>query len=66
MIPFNLGDIVMVVGKIDTRVRDKAKDGIIVGTIDQFLIDQQVSVLLSDGEIWVGRLHEIVLFADQQ
>jgi hypothetical protein len=62
---FNVGDIVMVVGHLDTRVRSKDTSGAIIGTIDQFLIDQQVSVLLENGDIWVGSTREIVLLKDQ-
>lgn len=62
---FNLGDVVMVLGKMDTRVREKDRAQIVAGTIDQFLIDQQVSVLLENGDIWVGSLRDIALLKDQ-
>ena len=62
---FKLGDVVMVVGKIDTRVRDKNTDEIVAGTLEQFLNDNQVSVFLATGDIWVGHIREIVLLEDQ-
>lgn len=62
---FKLGDVVMVVGKIDTKVREKNREEIVGGTIEQFLIDQQVSVLLENGDVWVGSLRDIVLLKDQ-
>jgi hypothetical protein len=62
---FNLGDVVMVVGNIDTRVREKATDGVVAGTIEQFLFENQVSVLLPDGDIWVGHVREIILLDEQ-
>jgi hypothetical protein len=62
---FKLGDVVMVVGKIDTRVRDKNLNEVIAGTIEQFLSENQVSVFLATGDIWVGHIRDIVLLEDQ-
>lgn len=62
---FNIGDVVMVVGKIDTKVREKNREEIVAGTVEQFLVDQQVSVLLENGDVWVGSLRDIVLLKDQ-
>jgi hypothetical protein len=62
---FNIGDVVMVVGKIDTKVREKNRAEIVAGTVEQFLVDQQVSVLLENGDVWVGSLRDIVLLKDQ-
>lgn len=65
MSKYNLGDVVMIVGRIDNRIRERTQNGIVAGTIEQFLIDQQVSVILPDNEIWVGMMHEIVLLDEQ-
>lgn len=65
MSKYNLGDVVMIVGRIDNRIRERTQNGVVAGTIEQFLIDQQVSVILPDNEIWVGMMHEIVLLEEQ-
>lgn len=65
MSKYNLGDVVMIVGRIDNRIRERTQNGIVSGTIEQFLVDQQVSVILPDNEIWVGMMHEIVLLDEQ-
>jgi hypothetical protein len=65
MSKYNLGDVVMIVGRIDNRIRERTQNGIVAGTIEQFLVDQQVSVILPDNEIWVGMMHEIVLLDEQ-
>ena len=54
-----VGDIVMVVGALDKRIRDKQTDGPVYGTVDQLLSDNQVSVILEDNDIWVGLLREV-------
>lgn len=54
-----VGDVVMVVGKLDKRIRDKQVDGPVYGTVDQILTDGQVSVILEDNDIWVGLLREV-------
>lgn len=54
-----VGDVVMVVGKLDKRIRDKQVDGPVYGTVDQILSDGQVSVILEDNDIWVGLLREV-------
>jgi hypothetical protein len=65
MSKYNLGDVVMIVGRIDNRIRERTQNGIVAGTIEQFLVDQQVSVILPDNEIWIGMMHEIVLLDEQ-
>lgn len=49
-----LGDVVMILKKLDTHIRDDNKEQITIGTIEQFLCDNQVSVVLPSGDIWVG------------
>jgi len=60
------GDLVVVVGKIDTRVRDTIASDLIVGTVEQLLIEQQVSVILENGDLWVGPMRDIVLKSEQE
>lgn len=63
MIP---GDIVIILGKLDTKVREKNREEFIYGTVDQFLVDGQVSVILENNDIWVGPRRDVVLKGDQQ
>lgn len=56
-----LGDLVIVLGKVDTRVRDKLQGELLLGTLEQFLSEEQVSVLLPDGDLWVGKKREVML-----
>lgn len=60
------GDLVVVLGKIDQRIRESTASGLVIGTLDQFLCDDQVSVILENNDIWVGSKREIVLAQDQQ
>lgn len=61
-----VGDIVVVLGAQDSRVRDKQKEGLVIGCIDQLLCDDQVSVLLDGGDIWTGQLKQVVLASEQE
>lgn len=54
-----LGDLVMVVGKLDERVRQKS-DEERVGTLVTVYGDE-VEVLFANGEIWRGLRREVVL-----
>jgi translation initiation factor IF-1 len=60
------GDLVIIVGKIDTRVRDTINSDLIIGTVDQLLSDQQVSVILENGDLWVGPSRDVVLKSEQE
>jgi hypothetical protein len=60
------GDLVIVVGKIDTRVRDTINSDLIVGTVEQLLSDQHVSVILENGDLWVGPSRDVVLKSEQE
>lgn len=53
-----VGDVVMVLGKLDNKAREKKADGPVRGTVDQILSDGQVCVILEDNDIWVGLLRE--------
>jgi hypothetical protein len=60
------GDLVIIVGKIDTRVRSADRGDIIVGTVEQLLTESQVSVILENGDLWVGTARDVVLKSDQE
>ena len=54
------GDVVMVVGKSDDRVRKRSLDPIF-GTIYLFLGEKKNCwIILPDGEIWIGPIYETV------
>lgn len=61
-----VGELVVVLGKIDQRIRDKKVDGLVIGTMEQVLCDSQVSVLLENGDIWVGLLREVKKAEEQK
>jgi fructosamine-3-kinase len=60
------GDVVIVVGKIDTRVRDAISSDLIVGTIEQLLVEHQVSVILENGDLWIGPDRDVILKSEQE
>jgi hypothetical protein len=60
-----VGSIVVVLGKLDERVRSNKETGLVVGTLEQILCDQQGSVLLPTGEIWIGPLKLLQLAEGQ-
>jgi len=66
MSQINEGDLVIVVGKIDTRVRETISSDLIVGTVAQMLTDNQVSVILENGDLWVGPCRDVVLKSEQE
>lgn len=49
-----LGTLLMILVKLDNRIKDIDKEQLVIGTLDQILCDNQVSVLLENGDIWVG------------
>jgi hypothetical protein len=59
-----LGDVVMILGELDKRIRDKVQDGLLLGTLEQFLVDDQVSVILPDGDLWVGNKRDIAIYEE--
>ena len=63
---FKVGDEVVVTGKLDNRVRDKLPTGLIKGTIDAFLVEDQVSVILENMDLWVGKIREIAPLEEQE
>lgn len=54
-----VGDVVLVMGNLDKRIREKQTDGPVYGTVDQILADGQVSVILEDNDIWIGLVREV-------
>lgn len=59
-----LGSIVIVRGKLDNRVRDKGKEAV-VGTLEAFLADGQVSVILENNDLWVGEKREVTEYKEE-
>lgn len=51
------GSVVVVVGKLDQRIRESTEE-IVVGTVIS-IKNGKVSVVLSDGNIWVGNDWEV-------
>lgn len=51
------GSVVIVTGKLDQRIRDNTEE-IVIGTIIS-LKNGKVSVVLSDGNIWMGNDWEV-------
>jgi hypothetical protein len=59
-----IGDIVIVVGKTDEKIRVQPKgfEGCVLGTYIGNISDKRVCVLLPDGAIFVGHDYEIVKY----
>lgn len=57
------GSIVVVTGKLDQRIRDNTEE-VVVGTIIS-LKAGKVSVMLSDGNIWMGNDWEVYEYNEQ-
>lgn len=62
----NEGDIVVVFGQLDKRVRERNLNKLVVGTLYSFLTDNRVCVIIDDNELWVGERREIALATEQQ
>lgn len=60
----NIGDVVIVLGGFDERVRQKEKGELVFGTIF-FLYKDQASVILQNNDIWEGDI-KMVRLADEQ
>lgn len=61
-----IGDVVVVLGKLDKRVREQAQEGLVLGTLDQFLDQDRVSVILESMDIWIGLKREVIPYKEQQ
>lgn len=60
-----IGLLVVIVSTTDKRVIEKQKVGLVIGTLIQVLCDDQVMVLLDNGDLWVGLTREIRLSKEQ-
>lgn len=54
------GSLVIVLGKLDQRIREKNPDGLVIGTFLGFLSDKRVVVLLDNGEFFIGAEYEVI------
>lgn len=61
----NEGDVVVVTGKLDTRVRDQTTNELIMGTVVCVDKDSNVWVLLPSGDFWRGPKREVCLAEEQ-
>lgn len=59
------GDLVAVLGKLDNRIIERKLDGMVFGTLFYFLTEEQVCVIISDNELWIGPRREIACAKDQ-
>lgn len=59
------GDVVMVVGNLDDRIRDNSASDIRIGTV-VWINKEEVLVLLANGDLWKGPRRDVVLQKDQQ
>lgn len=62
---YRVGDLVVITGKLDSRIRDQKQEELTIGTLEQILVDGQVSVILDNGNIWVGQSREIAPVGEQ-
>lgn len=58
------GDVVMVVGNLDDRIRDNSASDIRIGTV-VWINKEEVLVLLANGDLWKGPRRDVVLQKDQ-
>lgn len=63
----NLGDVVVVIGKLDESIK-KAPEGLIIGTLIGFAENQgkKVEVLLPDNTIFMGNVYDIIPYKGQE
>jgi hypothetical protein len=55
------GDLVIVLGKLDDRVRVNSTEQLTLGTVSTLTKDE-ISVLLINGDIWHGLKREVMPF----
>jgi hypothetical protein len=60
------GDIVVVFGTLDKRVRERNSNQLILGTLYYFLTENRVCVIIDDNELWIGERREIALATEHQ
>lgn len=59
------GSIVIVLGTLDKRIRERQEEGLVFGTLYQISGDQ-VIVILDNMDLWVGLRREIRLGDEQK
>lgn len=62
------GDLVIVIGKLDNKIREKNYDKLICGTFwcHVRLENGDVAVLLENGDIYVGLRRDVILKSEQE
>ena len=62
------GDVVVVIGKSNSKVRDQDKTKLLKGTYlgDLRVEDAECAVLLENGDIWVGLKREVRAAKEQE
>lgn len=60
------GDLVVVLGKLDTRIKHIEQKELIIGTFIGYIVDKQVQVLLPDGTIYIGKAYEIAPYLPEE
>lgn len=65
---FKEGEVVVVLGKIDSRVREHVSTGIVKGTVYCILRMEgfEIAVVLESGDIWIGLERELAKVKDQE
>lgn len=58
------GDVVLILGHLDDRVRNKTPNESRLGTVIH-VSNEEVSVLLPNGDIWKGNRRDVVLNSEQ-
>ena len=62
------GDLVIIVGKLDEKIREKNYDDLICGTFwcNVRMENADVAVLLENGDIYVGFRRDVILKSEQE
>lgn len=62
------GDLVIIIGKLDEKIRKKSYDELICGTYwcSVRLENADVAVLLENGDIYTGLKRDVILKAEQE
>lgn len=62
-----LGDIVIILGDLDNRVRDHDNHGEFVkGTLYCYMTEDRACVILENHDIWTGPKRDICLASEQE
>lgn len=59
------GDLVIVVGKMDNKIKDIDRNQLIIGTFLYNISEKRVVVLLPDGTLFLGFEYDIVPHNDK-